>query len=68
MKTTGIKKVLLTDTDLQVMGLGSAQTRRNKRCKGEDPIPYIRIGRLVRYHIVDVRSYIAQNRVERRGK
>ena len=64
MKTTEVKKILLTDADLEAMGLGSAQTRRNKRCKGEDPIPFIRIGRLVRYHIGDVRAYMDRNRVE----
>jgi len=67
MKTTEVKKLLLKDTDLEAMGLGSAQSRRNKRCKGEDPIPYIRIGRLVRYHIGDVRAYLARNRVESGG-
>ncbi len=65
MATTEIRKLLLTDTDLEVIGLGSAQTRRNKRCKGEDPIPHIKVGRLVRYHVRDVQAYIDQNRVER---
>ena len=65
MTTTEVKKILLTDKDLEAMGLGSAQTRRNKRSQGKDPIPYIQIGRLVRYHIQDLEAYLAQNRVER---
>jgi hypothetical protein len=68
MKKPEAEKIFFTDKDLEAMGLGSAQARRNKRCKGEDPIPYIRIGRLVRYHIDDVRAYVARNRVESGGK
>lgn len=67
MITTEFDKILLTDRDLESLGFGSAKARRNRRCRGEDPIPHIRVGRLVRYHIKDLEEYMAKNRVEKGG-
>jgi hypothetical protein len=57
---------LFSDIELERMGLGNARSRRNLRCLGKDPIPYIRIGKLVRYKLEDVISYIEANRIEPR--
>jgi len=56
--------LLLTDVQLEGLGLGSAKTRRNQRWRGEDPIPHVRVGkRLVRYRLQDVLAYVEKNRV-----
>lgn len=35
-------------------------------CRHDGP-PYIKIGRLVRYRVADIRAWISANRVENRG-
>ena len=54
---------LFSDVELQQMGLGNARTRRNLRCLGKDPIPFVRVGKLIRYKLEDVLEYIEKNRV-----
>lgn len=54
---------LLTDIELEKLGIGTARTRQNLRSQGQDPLPHIRVGRLVRYRLEDVLAYLEQNRV-----
>ena len=54
---------LFSDVELEAMGLGSAANRRNLRWMGRDPIPFVRIGRLVKYRLQDVLEYVEKNRV-----
>jgi hypothetical protein len=64
MEGNQIEKILLTDTDLEAMGLGSAKARRTRRSNGKDLISHIKAGRLVRYHKPNVIAFIEKNRIK----
>ncbi|MBI5178155.1 MAG: helix-turn-helix domain-containing protein [Nitrospinae bacterium] len=53
---------LLKEGDVAtILGI-SPLTLRNERSRGKISIPYVRIGRLIRYRIEDLNSFIEQNR------
>ena len=56
-----IKKEFLTEKDVENLGLCSASTLRNERWRGISRIPFIKIGRSVRYRKKDVLKYIEEN-------
>ncbi|WP_425475990.1 helix-turn-helix domain-containing protein [Mesorhizobium yinganensis] len=48
---------LLTDSDLAARWQVSSKTLRNARVSGHLHLPYIKIGRAVRYRLSDVKAY-----------
>ena len=52
---------LLTDTDVSRLTGRARKTLQKDRLRGgDDSIPFIRLGRLVRYRLSDVERFIAQ--------
>jgi hypothetical protein len=52
---------LLTDTDVARLTGRARKTLQKDRLRGgEESIPFIRLGRLVRYRLSDVQRFIAQ--------
>lgn len=43
-----------------MLGL-SLQTLAVWRCEKRQPLPYVKVGRLVRYRLVDVEAFISRN-------
>ena len=56
-------EILLTERDVSKRIIRSIQTLRNDRSKGQG-IPYIKVGRLVRYRQSDVEKFIENERIE----
>ena len=56
-----IEKELLTEKDIENLGLRAASTLRNERWRGISRIPFIKIGRSVRYRKADVIKFIEDN-------
>jgi hypothetical protein len=56
-----IEKELLTEKDIENLGLRAASTLRNERWQGISRIPFIKIGRSVRYRKEDVLKFIEDN-------
>ena len=52
---------LLTADEIENEGGGSKSKLAKDRCYGKG-IPYVKLGRLVRYRLGDYREYIARNR------
>lgn len=53
---------LLNETEVaKILGI-SPLTLKNERSRGEIRIPYVKIGRLIRYRIEDLNRFIEQNR------
>lgn len=57
-----IDHLLTTSEAANVLGL-PPQTLVNWRCTGRYPLPYIRVGRLIRYRTADLNEWIETNRV-----
>jgi len=58
-----VEKELLSEKDLEIMGGRSAQSWRNDRWSGKNLIPYIKIGKNVRYRKKDVLDFLEKNTV-----
>ena len=56
-----IEKEFLTEKDIEDLGLRAASTLRNERWRGISRIPFVKIGRSVRYRKEDVLKYIEEN-------
>jgi hypothetical protein len=55
-------RALIDEKQLAKIIKRSVQTLRNERCQGRG-MPYIRIGRSIRYDIADVERYIHLHRI-----
>ena len=67
-KILDFEKELLTEKDIEQLGLFSASTLRNERSKNRIPrLPYIKLGRSVFYQKEDVLTYIRKNIVRSNG-
>jgi hypothetical protein len=58
-----LDKAYLTETDIEHLGLRTRKTSQNLRSTGKDPLPYVKIGRSVRYPAADVWAYLEKNEV-----
>ena len=56
-----IEKELLSEKDLAALGTRSEQSWRNDRWSGNNLIPYIKIGKNVRYRKSDVLAFFEKN-------
>jgi hypothetical protein len=56
------EKIAFTEQDLEEMGLGSAKTFKRDRYEGKG-LPFVKIGRRVRYLKSDLLDYLNSNRV-----
>ena len=56
------QRKLITDIELAEIIRRSVQTIRNDRHKGRG-LPYIKIGRSIRYNLADVERYLDSHRV-----
>lgn len=64
MPVAEIQSRPLIDEDETARRLGlSAQTLCNWRCKGRTDLPFVRVGRAVRYRPEDVERFISENTV-----
>lgn len=52
--------LLTTSEAARLLGL-PPQTLVNWRCTGRYPLPFIRVGRLIRYRVTDLNSWIENN-------
>jgi hypothetical protein len=57
------EKAYLSEADLERLGLRSRKHSQNLRIRGEDPLPYVKIGRSIRYPAADVWAYLEKNEV-----
>jgi hypothetical protein len=57
------KKILFTPKEVAAMGFFSEPTLRNQRVKGTG-LPYVKIGRSVRYRRDDLISFLKEGRVQ----
>ena len=58
-----LQKPFLTENDLEKLGLRSRKTSQNLRSRGEDPLPFVRIGRSIRYPASAVWGYLRRTKV-----
>jgi hypothetical protein len=63
-----LEKAFLTENDLERLGLRSRKTSQNLRSRGLDPLPYVKVGKSVRYPAPSVWAYLRQNKVEPQGE
>ena len=56
-------RVLIDEKEVSQIIKRSVQTLRNERCQGRG-LPYIRIGRSIRYDIADIERYIQIHRID----
>lgn len=56
-------KAYYSETDLEILGLRTKSTSQNLRSRGEDPLPFVRFGRSIRYPADAVRAYIEKHTV-----
>lgn len=56
--------VLLTPKETAVLLKIKPHTLAVWRCQGDTSLPWIKVGRLVRYRTVDVNDYVAKTRDE----
>jgi len=62
MKMPGSIRPLLTDIDLEkITGRSRSCWQKDRISGGEDMLPFVRIGRLIRYRPEDVEAWIARN-------
>ena len=61
-----IDHLLTTIEAAKVLGL-PPQTLVNWRCTGRYPLPFVRVGRLIRYQVTDLTDWIEKNRVVQGG-
>ena len=54
-----LNKALLTDRDIELLGLRKAATLANDRCNGLSILPFIRVGRQIRYKRANVLKAIS---------
>lgn len=59
----GNKRLVDDVTAAGLLGL-SPQTLRNQRSAGQPTVPYIRLGRAIRYDLRDVDAFISTNRID----
>lgn len=59
-----MKKLFLTEKEIEALGIRSAAALRNDRWKGRNVIPYVRVGKSIKYLVKDVRTFIERNRSE----
>lgn len=53
---------LLTDIDLEkITGMSRSSWQKDRISGGKDMLPFVRIGRLIRYRPEDVEAWIARN-------
>ena len=62
-----IEILLTTNEAAKVLGL-PPQTLVNWRHTGRYPLPFIRVGRLIRYRSADLNDWIEENRVVKGGE
>ncbi len=58
------EKSFLSESDLERLGLRTRKTSQNLRTQGKDPLPYVKIGRSIRYPADAVRAYCEKHTVE----
>jgi len=58
-----IEKEFLTEKEIEKMGIRSASACRNDRWSGRNLIPYVRIGKNIRYKKKDILDFLAKNTV-----
>ena len=56
-----LQKPFLTEIDLERLGLRSRKTSQNLRLQGKDPLPYVKVGKSVRYPASAVWAYLRKN-------
>ena len=56
-----MEKELFTEKDIEDMGLRAASTLRNERWRGVSKLPFLKIGRSVRYRKEDVLKFNEDN-------
>jgi len=57
------EKAFLSEGDLETLGLRSRKHSQNLRIRGEDPLPYVKIGGSIRYPAADVWAYLEKHTV-----
>lgn len=62
-KKIRLEKTFLSEVDLEDLGLRSRKTSQNLRAAGKDPLPYVRMGRSIRYRVEDVLEYLNRNMI-----
>jgi len=66
-ESTGFDRRLLTPAaTAEYLGVSTA-TLAKWRCFGAQPLPYVRTGRLIRYRLSDIESYLRARTVEGPG-
>ena len=58
-----LQKPFLTENDLERLGLRSRKTSQNLRSRGADPLPFVRLGRSIRYPASAVWAYLRKTKV-----
>jgi hypothetical protein len=58
-----LEKAFLSEADLEQLGLRSRKTSQNLRCRGVDPLPYVKFGKSVRYPAKAVREFCRKHTV-----
>jgi hypothetical protein len=62
-KKIKLEKAFLSERDLEDLGLRSRKTSQNLRSAGLDPLPFVRLGRSIRYPLDSVLSHLERHRV-----
>ena len=58
-----IEKEFMTERELENMGIRSAQTLRNDRWSGQNILPFVKIGKSIKYKRKDVLDFLKKNTV-----
>lgn len=59
---TEVTKALLTESEAAQYLRYKRQTLAARRCLGNPLLPYLRVGRAIRYKLEDIQLFIARNR------
>ncbi|WP_321855565.1 helix-turn-helix domain-containing protein [Paraburkholderia tropica] len=62
-KATGLQTALLTDEEAAALLGTSVNTLANWRATRRYPLPFVKVGRLVRYRRTDIEAFITSNLV-----
>ncbi len=64
MKPTSFSSLLTTKQAAHYLGLTSPKTLEVWRCTKRYPLPYVKVGGLVRYRLTDLDTFIADRTVK----
>ena len=63
-----IEKEYLSEKDIEKLGLRSAAALRNDRWSGQNILPFIRVGKNIRYRKTDVLEFLERHTTEAVGQ